>query len=53
MASLSKLPFSERAVAHPHPLAKRLFQLPETKKSNLVISADLTDSESLLACADS
>ncbi|KAK4140967.1 Orotidine 5'-phosphate decarboxylase domain-containing protein [Dichotomopilus funicola] len=53
MASLSKLPFPERAVAHPHPVAKRLFQIAETKKSNLVISADLTDSESLLQCADS
>jgi hypothetical protein len=52
MASLSKTPFSQRAAEHDHPVAKRLFEIAEAKKSNLVVSADLTDSESLLACAD-
>lgn len=53
MASRSKTPFSKRATDHPHPVAKRLFEIAETKKSNLVVSADLTDSKSLLECANS
>lgn len=53
MSSLSKLPFPERAAKHHHPVVKRLFAIAEAKKSNLVISADLTDSKNLLACADS
>ncbi|KAK0724026.1 Orotidine 5'-phosphate decarboxylase [Apiosordaria backusii] len=52
MASRSKVPFPERAARHSHPVAKRLFSIAEAKKSNLVISADLTDSKKLLSCAD-
>ncbi|KAK7934547.1 orotidine 5'-phosphate decarboxylase [Apiospora marii] len=48
----SQRPYHERALQHPHPVAKRLFQVAELKKSNLVISADFTDSKSLLTCAD-
>ncbi|KAK8112424.1 hypothetical protein PG984_012950 [Apiospora sp. TS-2023a] len=48
----SPLSYEERALHHPHPVAKRLFQVAELKKSNLVFSADLNDTNTLLACAD-
>ncbi|KAK8116464.1 orotidine 5'-phosphate decarboxylase PyrG [Apiospora kogelbergensis] len=44
--------YHERSLHHPHPVARRLFQVAEAKESNLVISADFTDTKSLLACAD-
>ncbi|KAK8030230.1 orotidine 5'-phosphate carboxylase [Apiospora rasikravindrae] len=44
--------YHERSLHHPHPVARRLFQIAELKKSNLVISADFTDTKALLACAD-
>lgn len=40
--------YHERSLQHPHPVAKRLFQVAELKKSNLVISADLTETKTLL-----
>lgn len=52
MASKSNLPFGKRGEIHKHPVTKRLFQIAESKQSNLVISADFTDSKSLLKCAD-
>ncbi|TDZ30626.1 Orotidine 5'-phosphate decarboxylase [Colletotrichum spinosum] len=48
----SSVSYRERASRHPHPVARKLFEIAETKKSNLVISADLTDTASLLQCAD-
>ncbi|KAK8042848.1 orotidine 5'-phosphate decarboxylase [Apiospora phragmitis] len=48
----SQRSYQERALHHPHPVARRLFQIAESKKSNLVISADFTDIKALLACAD-
>ncbi|KAK6858873.1 orotidine 5'-phosphate decarboxylase [Apiospora arundinis] len=48
----SQKSYQERSLHHPHPVARRLFQVAELKKSNLVISADFTESKSLLACAD-
>lgn len=53
MASKSNLSFAERASKHPHPLAKRLFQIAEDKKTNVVLSADLTTTKELLAIAES
>lgn len=53
MGSISKVPFQELTARHRHLVAKRLFTITEAKKSNLVISVDLTDSKSLFAYADS
>ncbi|KAH0829383.1 orotidine 5'-phosphate decarboxylase [Fonsecaea monophora] len=53
MASQSHLPYSQRAQRHPHPLVRRLFEIAERKKTNVVLSADLTTTEELLAIADS
>ncbi|KAK9445048.1 Orotidine 5'-phosphate decarboxylase, active site protein [Metarhizium brunneum] len=52
MASKSTVPYSARAASHPHPVAKKLFRIADSKRSNLIISADFTDTESLLKCAD-
>ncbi|KAF5018783.1 hypothetical protein F66182_9233 [Fusarium sp. NRRL 66182] len=52
MASQSTKTYASRAAHHQHPVARRLFSLAEAKKSNLVVSADLTDTQSLLTCAD-
>ncbi|KID74851.1 orotidine 5'-monophosphate decarboxylase, partial [Metarhizium brunneum ARSEF 3297] len=52
MASKSTVPYSSRAASHPHPVAKKLFRIADSKRSNLIISADFTDTESLLKCAD-
>lgn len=51
MTSKSNLTYAQRSELNVHPLVKRLFDIAETKKSNLVISADLTDTRSLLRCA--
>ncbi|KAJ8133262.1 hypothetical protein O1611_g366 [Lasiodiplodia mahajangana] len=53
MTSKSSLTYAQRSELHQHPLVKRLFDVAESKRSNLVISADLTDTNSLLECADS
>ena len=42
MASKSSLTYSERAQSHSNPVAKRLFEIAEEKKTNVVVSADLT-----------
>lgn len=52
MTSRSDLTYAARAELHPHPLAQRLFQIAEEKRSNLVFSADYTDAQSLLKAAD-
>ncbi|KAI1119872.1 Orotidine 5'-phosphate decarboxylase [Nemania abortiva] len=52
MASKSNLTCAQRSKLHQHPLVKRLFDIAESKQTNLVISADLTDTRSLLKCAD-
>ncbi|KAK7222124.1 hypothetical protein V2G26_010127 [Clonostachys chloroleuca] len=51
MASKFTLPYHTRAASHQHPVAK-LFRIAEQKKSNLIISADFSDTESLLECVD-
>lgn len=53
MASRSQVSFGERAEQHKHPLVKQLFLLAEEKKSNVVLSADVTTTEELLTLADS
>ncbi|ORY70269.1 Orotidine 5'-phosphate decarboxylase [Pseudomassariella vexata] len=47
------LTYGQRAAQHPNPVARRLFEIAKAKQSNLVVSADLTGTESLLKCADS
>ncbi|KIX01311.1 orotidine 5'-phosphate decarboxylase [Rhinocladiella mackenziei CBS 650.93] len=53
MASKSSLSYAQRGAAHPNPLVKQLFAVAERKKTNVVLSADLTTTEELLAIADS
>ncbi|CAH0058511.1 unnamed protein product [Clonostachys solani] len=52
MASKSTLPYHVRADSHQHLVAQKLFRIAEQKKSNLIISADFSDTDSLLQCAD-
>ncbi|EXJ74517.1 orotidine 5'-phosphate decarboxylase [Cladophialophora psammophila CBS 110553] len=52
MASSSHLPYAQRAQKHPHPLGRRLFEIADRKKTNVVLSADLTNTKELLAIAD-
>ncbi|KAI1114994.1 orotidine 5-phosphate decarboxylase pyrG-penicillium chrysogenum [Nemania sp. NC0429] len=51
MTSKSNLTYAQRGELNAHPLVKRLFSIAETKQSNLVISADFTDTDGLLKCA--
>lgn len=51
MTSKSNLTYAQRGELNAHPLVKRLFDIADTKQSNLVVSADLTDTRSLLKCA--
>lgn len=52
MSSRSRTPYLTRSAQHPHPLARRLLSIAHSKKTNLVLSADLLDTASLLRCAD-
>ncbi|KAJ5939416.1 Orotidine 5'-phosphate decarboxylase [Penicillium verhagenii] len=52
MSSKSQLPFGTRASSHPNPLARKLFQVAEAKKSNVTVSADVTTTKELLDLAD-
>ena len=52
MASKSSLTYAARAKQHPNLVARRLFELAEEKKSNVVVSADLTTTKELLYLAD-
>jgi orotidine-5'-phosphate decarboxylase len=52
MSSKSQLTYGVRAESHPNPLARRLFQVAEAKKSNVTISADVTTTKELLDLAD-
>lgn len=53
MASKSTLSFGQRATNHPNALVKRLFNIAEKKKTNIVLSADLTTTKDLLEIANS
>ncbi|KAI1381329.1 Orotidine 5'-phosphate decarboxylase [Hypoxylon crocopeplum] len=50
--STFKASFAERASNASHPLANYLFRLMELKKSNLCLSADVTNARELLSLAD-
>jgi len=52
MASRSLVTYGERASSHPSPLVRELFRIAESKKTNVVLSADLTTTVSLLDMAD-
>ncbi|KAK2603561.1 orotidine 5'-phosphate decarboxylase [Conoideocrella luteorostrata] len=52
MASQSTKSYAQRGEEHQHPVARKLFNIAESKRSNLVVSADIEDTESLLKCAD-
>lgn len=52
MSSKSTLSYSERAKQQAHPVARRLFQIAQAKKSNVVVSADVTTTKELLELAD-
>lgn len=52
MSSKSQTPFGTRASCHPNPLARRLFEVAEAKKSNVTVSADVTTTKELLDLAD-
>lgn len=49
---MKRMRYSERADFCKNPLAKKLFQLMDDKKSNLALSADVTRGQELLALAD-
>lgn len=52
MSSKSQVTYGVRASNHPNPLARKLFQVAEAKKSNLTVSADVTTTKELLDLAD-
>ncbi|KAJ5084200.1 orotidine 5-phosphate decarboxylase pyrG-Penicillium chrysogenum [Penicillium alfredii] len=52
MSSKSQLTYGARASTHPNPLARKLFQVAEAKKSNVTVSADVTSTKELLDLAD-
>jgi orotidine-5'-phosphate decarboxylase len=52
MSSKSQLTYAARASKHPNPLAKRLFEVAEAKKTNVTVSADVTTTRELLDLAD-
>ena len=52
MSSKSRLSFAQRAESHPNALTRQLFGIAERKKTNIVLSADLTTTDDLLKIAD-
>nr|QGX74572.1 orotidine 5'-phosphate decarboxylase [Aspergillus aculeatus] len=52
MSSKSQLTYTARASKHTNPLAKRLFEIAEAKKTNVTVSADVTTTKELLDLAD-
>ncbi|KAK6507473.1 orotidine 5'-phosphate decarboxylase [Arthrobotrys musiformis] len=52
MSSKSQLSYGERAKQHPHPVARKLFEIAEAKQTNVVVSADVTRAGELLDLAD-
>jgi len=51
--AVQNLTFEKRAQLSQHPLAKKLFQLMASKKSNLALAADVTKASELLDLANS
>lgn len=52
MTSKTSLSYGQRAQQHPNPLARRLFEIAESKQTNIAVSADLTTTEELLSIAE-
>ena len=52
MSSRSQLTYRARATNRPNPLARKLFEVAEAKKSNVTVSADVTTTKELLDLAD-
>ena len=52
MTSKSHLSYFERAKAHPNAVAKRLLNIADTKKTNIVLSVDFNNSSDLMRAAD-
>lgn len=52
MSSRSNLTYGVRAKENRNSLVKELFRIAEEKKTNLVLSADLTTSDELCRVAD-
>lgn len=52
MASKSSSSYEERAKTHASPLAKRLFAIASSKKTNVTVSADVATTKELLNLAD-
>ena len=52
MSSKSQLPYGTRAKNHPNALVRKLFEIAETKKTNVTVSADVTTTKELLELAD-
>jgi hypothetical protein len=53
MTSKTSQAYGERATDHPNRLSSRLFEIAESKKTNITLSADVTTTEELLDIADS
>ncbi|RMZ77089.1 hypothetical protein DV737_g4540, partial [Chaetothyriales sp. CBS 132003] len=52
MSNKATITYAQRGQDHAHPVARKLFQLAERKETNLVLSADVTTTEELLAIAN-
>lgn len=52
MSSASTESYSTRASRHANPVARKLFEIAESKRSNVTVSADLTTTKALLDLAD-
>lgn len=52
MASRSNCTYAKRAQGHQSRLVKKLFEIAEQKQTNVVLSADVTSTSSLLDLAD-
>jgi len=53
MASKSFLLYATRAQKSDNRVVRKLFEIAETKKTNIAISADIRNTKDLLALADS
>jgi hypothetical protein len=52
MTTKSSASYGDRAKSHPNALARRLFEIAETKQTNITVSADLTTTRELLSIAE-
>lgn len=52
MASRTTQAYARRAADHPNRLCQKLFDIAESKKTNITLSADLTTTKELLEITD-